>query len=663
MATSKVSINGDPIIDISDTTAVAADVVNGKVFYNVMGVRTVGTGAEYFPLTGGELTGPILVKLTDKDFTTAPQAEWTTDIFTLAGDSSATISNTNALMVNRVTQDINNKITITMGARRLVSNTATLNTIGFGLAANGTRTIELSDNAPWITALTTNAVSTWRSALGLGTSGALPITIAQGGTGQTTREASIDALIDIGGNSITTTTNDTVVNWVAKKAGIAWYSTTGQLNNQPSQYGYLINVVTTSSATNAHQLWLAQNDGSLYHRGGNQNGWGSNTWKIILDSANYTSTITPASIGAATSSHNHDSAYVKLSGNSSVAGYLTVRRFIAIDNTGTNTAGVFRVQTDIRAWPFQCYNSAGDSNRASIAVDPANNFYFVEQNPNVAQTSDGAGRENYSLPAPTNTGATAQPYDILTSKSAVTVAQGGTGATSFTSGAALIGNNTGAITTRNILHNTSKTYVGTGTDLITKSTLACWNGAYNSSNASNISYVGIIAGGTWQGTTIAADYIGSHAASTNKFGQGNGSNFGHVKLSDNYTSSAGAASSGIAASSKAVFDAYTACLKCNPTGGFNGTASNITLTGTGYWLLITTHASISELNTIWTVVNGSSAAKVFPIAASKTSSAAISGYTMCGNVGLKITHTSSGATLTGITSDSGNANVWCIKLV
>lgn len=50
----------------------------------------------------------------------------------------------------------------------------------------------------------------------------------------------------------------------------------------------------------------------------------------------------------------------------------------------------------------------------------------------------------------------------------------------------------------------------------------------------------------------------SHASTATTYGVGNASNYGHVKLSDNYTSSAGAASASIGASSKAVYDAYTA---------------------------------------------------------------------------------------------------------
>lgn len=50
----------------------------------------------------------------------------------------------------------------------------------------------------------------------------------------------------------------------------------------------------------------------------------------------------------------------------------------------------------------------------------------------------------------------------------------------------------------------------------------------------------------------------SHAStSSSTYGCGTANNWGHVKLSDSYTTSGGAASSGVAASSKALYDAYT----------------------------------------------------------------------------------------------------------
>lgn len=49
----------------------------------------------------------------------------------------------------------------------------------------------------------------------------------------------------------------------------------------------------------------------------------------------------------------------------------------------------------------------------------------------------------------------------------------------------------------------------------------------------------------------------SHAVAATTYGKGTGTVYGHVKLSDTYTSSVGDASSGVAASQKALFDAYS----------------------------------------------------------------------------------------------------------
>ncbi len=48
----------------------------------------------------------------------------------------------------------------------------------------------------------------------------------------------------------------------------------------------------------------------------------------------------------------------------------------------------------------------------------------------------------------------------------------------------------------------------------------------------------------------------SHASIDTSYGTGSSDNYGHVKVSDNYKTSDGTASTGVAASSKAVADAY-----------------------------------------------------------------------------------------------------------
>lgn len=86
------------------------------------------------------------------------------------------------------------------------------------------------------------------------------------------------------------------------------------------------------------------------------------------------------------------------------------------------------------------------------------------------------------------------------------VGYGGTGATSFTSGAALIGNGSGAIQTRGIRNNTTQGALGwtsssTDTTLVTTNTVAYWNGAY-SGTSSNLEYVKL----GKLGTVVTHDY-------------------------------------------------------------------------------------------------------------------------------------------------------------
>lgn len=88
-----------------------------------------------------------------------------------------------------------------------------------------------------------------------------------------------------GTNTITSTGQDTTSNWGSKNIGVHWYTATGQLINQPSRWGYLLNIGTGAEV---HQMWFTQSSGDLLHRGGNGSGW-NGTWKKILDSDNYAS--------------------------------------------------------------------------------------------------------------------------------------------------------------------------------------------------------------------------------------------------------------------------------------------------------------------------------------------------------------------------------------
>ncbi|WP_406543896.1 pyocin knob domain-containing protein [Pseudobutyrivibrio sp.] len=66
----------------------------------------------------------------------------------------------------------------------------------------------------------------------------------------------------------------------------------------------------------------------------------------------------------------------------------------------------------------------------------------------------------------------------------------------------------------------------------------------------------VTSGGVYTGLSGKAPT--NHASSATTYGVGNASNYGHVKLNDSYTTSGGAASASVGASSKAVVDGYNA---------------------------------------------------------------------------------------------------------
>ena len=114
-----------------------------------------------------------------------------------------------------------------------------------------------------------------------------------------------------GSNTISSTTNDTTANWVQQNNSVHWYSAAGQLTNQPSEYGFLVNL---ASGGDVHQIWMTQSAGNMYHRGGNGSGWNGDTWRTILDSSNFTSYSPTLSGGGAIGTWG-----ISISGNASTA--------------------------------------------------------------------------------------------------------------------------------------------------------------------------------------------------------------------------------------------------------------------------------------------------------------------------------------------------------
>ena len=114
------------------------------------------------------------------------------------------------------------------------------------------------------------------------------LAIANGGTNANSAKQARVNLLSIGSNPITTVEDDTTVNWGSYgPCATAFYTTTGQLTDQPSQWGFVHNIMTSTSSE-VHQLWTTQAGGDIYHRGGNASGWAT-SWKKLLDSSNFNS--------------------------------------------------------------------------------------------------------------------------------------------------------------------------------------------------------------------------------------------------------------------------------------------------------------------------------------------------------------------------------------
>lgn len=206
------------------------------------------------------------------------------------------------------------------------------------------------------------------------------VAVAQGGTGANNASdalANLGAFRFLGNNVIASTDNDTTSNWVALGSGYTFFSNNGLLNDQPSQWGIVVNFVTGSDI---FQMWHSQTSGPTYWRGGNADGW-YGTWNKVYDTANKP---TPSDIGA-----------VKKSGDT-MTGDLTTTAVNIIP-------GHIYPQVQLRKTAGGSYVSYG------AAMD---DDFFSQV---VYEGTDG-NREYYMLPKYTVGRTSSDWYSIITSK-------------------------------------------------------------------------------------------------------------------------------------------------------------------------------------------------------------------------------------------------------
>lgn len=106
-------------------------------------------------------------------------------------------------------------------------------------------------------------------------------TAAQVGARPNTWTPKLADVAFLGNQPISAVANDTTANWANLGSGYAWYSAGGLLNDQPAQYGFLLNYVNGSDV---FQIWNTQSNGPMFMRSGNASGWGR-SWTKLIDSA------------------------------------------------------------------------------------------------------------------------------------------------------------------------------------------------------------------------------------------------------------------------------------------------------------------------------------------------------------------------------------------
>ena len=131
-------------------------------------------------------------------------------------------------------------------------------------------------------------------------------TAAQVGARPNTWTPKLQDVAYLGENPVKSTADDTTDRWCRIGSGYAWYCAAGLLNDQPAQYGFLLNYVNGSDV---FQIWNTQSNGPMYTRSGNASGWGG-SWKryytegevnnLLAAKQNASTAITTGNIGSQT---------------------------------------------------------------------------------------------------------------------------------------------------------------------------------------------------------------------------------------------------------------------------------------------------------------------------------------------------------------------------
>ena len=222
--------------------------------------------------TGDTMTGDLLfnnsnsrVRDTDIDIDTTPSSSiWGNGYYIEDSDK-------NDIAYMRAVQDTSNNIGLQIEVYRKVNNANYYNTLRLGITNTGDKTIGVSDPADWRSALGLAAVASSGSYADLSNKPTIPTGFNFLNLGESNHASSTGAGLS----------SDT------GQVGAHWYSATGKIPNQPSQYGFLFTLATSKGGGEQHSMWFEQANGNLYHMGTNNSSSGSPpAFKKLWDSGN-----------------------------------------------------------------------------------------------------------------------------------------------------------------------------------------------------------------------------------------------------------------------------------------------------------------------------------------------------------------------------------------
>lgn len=227
--------------------------------------------ATYSAITGNSLTLTAAYKLATETSYSA-EAALTNNGKTVIGGGNLSAAKTYDVRIT--VSDRYNTITIpTKLSTKKVVWSVLFKGLGFAIG----KVAELSDwlDVAWNLRvrkdMQVDGATTLATALGIGS----------GGTGEKSRYGAINGLIYLGTNPVTSDTDTTAYWGQTLGNGVAMFSQTGCVADQPSQYGMVLNCCVKGSSE-VHQIWLTQSTGAMYHRGGNSSGW-NGSWRKVLD--------------------------------------------------------------------------------------------------------------------------------------------------------------------------------------------------------------------------------------------------------------------------------------------------------------------------------------------------------------------------------------------